>query len=359
MFRWAIWSALAALVIVTTGSAVQASHRGLTLAVVMTNDKEANAIQVYDAGSHTLLQTLPTRGKGGVAGNARGIRAYNGELFAAVNNGSGTVAVFRRSGDRLVFDALVTTTSAPVSIDFSNGHMYVAGATSVDSFVIRQNSVGWMDGTAGLRLAEGGAPPIGATSQIGVVSSRQLLVTLKTDPSPGTVDVVSLTDGVVSGSPAAVPGPAGSMAPFGFSVYGDGSAIITLAHSAQVGLFRAGAFVTAVGSAGQIGPCWTTRVGKYVFVVNTGTKTISRVIGTGSQVFIDAAVAATVTTGGNPIDVDAGDGILAVIDHGAGQSHLSFFAYNRFGELAASGSAIPIAAADANGVAILAPRDDR
>jgi len=357
MFRWAQWSAVAVLVIAGTGPSVQAKDRGLTLAVIMTNDKDANAIQVYDTGTHALLQTLSTHGKGGVSGNARGVRQYNGDLFAAVNYGSGNVAVFRRSGDRLVFDGLVTTTSAPVSIDFGNDHMYVAGTTTVDSFVIRHGRVEWMDGTTALEIAEGGAPPIGATSQIGVTGPRQLLVTLKTDPTPGTVDVVSLADGAVSGSPAAVPGPTGSLAPFGFSVYHDGSAIITLAHSAQDGLFRNGAFVTEIGTAGQLGPCWTTRVGKYVFVVNTGTKTISRLIGTGNHVFIDAAVAATVTTGGNPLDPDADGGVLGVIDHGAGQSHLSLFHYNAFGELSASGSPISIAVADGNGVAIMVARD--
>jgi len=80
--------------------------------------------------------------------------------------------------------------------------------------------------------------------------------------------------------------------------------------------------------------------------VNTGSKTISRLVGTGSNVFVDAAVAATVVTGGSPLDLDADAGILGVIDHGAGQSHLSFFTYNAFGELAASGSPITISVAE-------------
>ena len=40
-----------------------------------------------------------------------------------------------------------------------------------------------------------------------------------------------------------------------------------------------------------------------------------------------------------------------VIDHGAGQSHLSWFTYNRFGELTASGASIVVDVA--NGVAIM------
>jgi len=52
-------------------------------------------------------------------------------------------------------------------------------------------------------------------------------------------------------------------------------------------------------------------------------------------------------------------GVLALIDHGAGQSHLSLFTYNRFGELAASGAPITIGVANANGVAILPAQVDR
>ena len=312
---------------------------------------------MYDVGSRALLQTLSTRGKGGAGGNARGVKQYRGEIVAVVNNGSNTVALYKRDGSGLRFDKLVTTTSAPVSIDFANDHMYVAGATTVDSFVIRHNSVEWLDGTASLELATGGAPPAGSTAQVGAVDERRLLVTLKTDPDPGTVDVVRLRDGAITGAaPVAVSAPAGTLTPFGFSVYPDGTAVITLAHSSQAGLFRDGAF-TSVIDATQAADCWSTRAGKYVFTANTGSKTISRLIGTGNNVFVDASVAATIATGGAPADIDTDEGVLGVIDHGAGQSHLSLFTYTRFGELTASGAPINVGVANANGVAIMAPAD--
>ena len=137
----------------------------------MTNDPVTNQIKVYDVGSRALLQTLSTHGKGGVGGNARGVKQYSGELFAAVNNGSNTVAIYKRDGNGLRFDKLVTTTSAPVSVDFANDHMYVAGATTVDSFVLHRNNVEWLDGTASLELAAGGAPPDGSTAQVGASTS--------------------------------------------------------------------------------------------------------------------------------------------------------------------------------------------
>ena len=81
-----------------------------------------------------------------------------------------------------------------------------------------------------------------------MINDKQLLVTLKTDPDPGTVDVVSLDDGRVTGAiPTAVSAPQGTLAPFGFAVYRDGTAVITLAHSNQDGLFRDGAFTSVVG----------------------------------------------------------------------------------------------------------------
>jgi hypothetical protein len=323
----------------------------------MTNDPTTNQVKVYDTGSRALLQTLSTRGKGGAGGNARGVKQYRGAIVAVVNNGSNTVAVYKREGNGLRFDTLVTTTSAPVSIDFANDHMYVAGATTVDSFVMHRNHVDWLDGTASLELVGGGAPPNGSTAQVGAVDERRLLVTLKTDPNPGTVDVVRLRDGAIVGSaPVAVGAPAGTLTPFGFSVYPDGTAVITLAHSSQAALFRDGAF-TSVIDATQAADCWMTRAGKYVFTANTGSKTISRLVGTGNNVFVDASVAATIATGGAPADIDTAEGVLGVIDHGAGQSHLSLFTYTRFGELTAIGAPIDVGVSNANGVAIVAPAD--
>jgi hypothetical protein len=350
-------SAAVVLVVAAGGSNVQAEHRGRTLAVTMTNDPIENRINVYDADTHALLQSLSTSGKGGVGGNARGVKQYLGAVVAAVNNGSNTVAVFRRDGDTLTFDKVVSTTSAPVSVDFGNDHMYVAGATTVDSFALQGNTVEWLDGTTGLELAGGGTPPSGSTAQVGVINDQQLLVTLKTDPDPGTVDVVSLHDGRVTGTaPIAVSAPQGTLTPFGFAVYGDGTAVITLAHSSEDGLFRNGAF-TSVVSAGQAADCWMTRVGKYVLTANTGSKTISRLIGTGNNVFVDSPVAASIATGGAPADLDADAGVLGVIDHGAGQSHLSLFRYNKFGELTADGTPITVGVANASGVAIMSAGD--
>jgi hypothetical protein len=357
MSKFVVTLSAAAALFAAGAANILAEPHDRTLAVVMTNDPAANQIQVYDAASKTLLQTLSTDGKGGAGNNARGVKQYRGELVAAVNNGSNSVALFRRDHDGLKLEQVVSTTSQPVSVDFSDDHLYVAGATTVDSFAMRNGRVEGLDGTAGLVLADGSVPPDGSTAQVGVVDDRQLLVTLKADPEPGTVDVIALREGRISdANPTAVSAPAGSLAPFGFAVYPDGTALITLAHSNQDGLFRDGAFV-AVADAGQIADCWATRVGKYVFTTNTASRTLSRLVGTGSHVFVDSQVAATIPTG-SPTDLDATGRVLAVVDHGGGQSHLSFFTLNAFGELAANGAAIALGVPDANGVAVI-PASER
>ena len=353
--RKVLCATIACVAFAAGASGIHASRLGRTLVVTMTNDPNSNQLKVYDAESHVLLQTLSTHGQGGAGGNARGIRQHDGRLVAVVNNGSDSVAIFRRDGDVLKFDKVVPTTSEPVSADFGNDHLYVAGATTVDSFVLHENSVEGLDGTTDLALAGGGVPPAGSTAQVGVIGEKQLLVTLKADPDPGTVDIIALDRGRVIGSaPTAVSAPDGSLTPFGFATYEDGTALITLAHSNQDGLFRDGAF-TSVIEAGQAASCWMARAGKYVFVANTGSRSISRLVGTGNNIFVDSRIAAQTPTGA-PADIDADSGVLGVVDHAASQSHLSLFTYNRFGELTAHGTPITIGVPDANGVAILPRR---
>lgn len=355
MFRRLCTTAAALLASAGAIATLHADPQQLTLAIVMTNDPTRNAIQVYDAATRTLLQTVSTNGQGGAGGNARGVRQLDGELFAAVNAGSDTVAIFRRNGNSLVFEQLLPTSSTPESLDFGNDHLYVAGAQTIDSFDVKNHRVGGRDGSALLQLVGNLAPPDGSTAQVGVLDARHVLVTLKTDPTPGTVDVVALDgDGAVQDTLAAVVGaPAGTLTPFGFAPVGDGTAVITLAHSNQDGLFRDAAFVTTI-AAGQTAPCWMTRAGKYLFTANTGSKTISRLVSTGSNVFVDATVAAVVT-GGAPSDLDSNQGLLGVIDHAGGQSHLSLFTYNVTGQLTALGSPITLGVANANGIAIMVP----
>src|SRR6266513_508834 len=102
MFRSVILRNTAALLILAASMAsVHVDQGGTTLAVAMTNDPHANQIKLYDARKQALLQNLATQGKGGVGGNARGVKQLNGELVAVVNDGSNAVGLFKRHRDRL------------------------------------------------------------------------------------------------------------------------------------------------------------------------------------------------------------------------------------------------------------------
>lgn len=93
-----------------------------------------------------------------------------------------------------------------------------------------------------------------------------------------------------------------------------------------------------------------TRFDKYLFTANTSSRTISRLIGTGSNIFVDNPVAASIPTGGAPSDIDTAGGALAVIDRAGAASHLSVYDVNEFGELPAVRTAT--VGPSANGIAI-------
>ena len=67
-------AAVACFALVASVAWIHANSHDVTVVVTMTNDPETNQIKVYDANARVLLQTLPTHGKGGVGGNARGIK---------------------------------------------------------------------------------------------------------------------------------------------------------------------------------------------------------------------------------------------------------------------------------------------
>src|SRR5215467_5375476 len=79
-----------------------------TLVVTMSNT-DTNQLMVYDANGQ-LIQTVSTQGKGGASGNAGGI-ATAGNMLAAVNFGSQSVAVLRRHGNGFSVSQTVNTAS--------------------------------------------------------------------------------------------------------------------------------------------------------------------------------------------------------------------------------------------------------
>src|SRR6201997_2985646 len=134
--------------------------------VVTASNATANQLLVYSP-SGKLLQTLSTNGAGGATGNAGGVQTSNG-LVAVVNFGSRSVSIFQVGHDGLSLTQVVPTVANPVSVTFGENHLYVLGATQVESHPIFGDVVSSNpDGVSTLLVADGSAAQVGVlTSQI-------------------------------------------------------------------------------------------------------------------------------------------------------------------------------------------------
>ena len=110
--------------------ALQAANDPNTLIVTASN-ATANQLLVFNTAGK-LMQTVSTQGKGGASGNAGGIEAHGGTV-AVVNFGSQNVSIFERGNNGLQMRQLVPTVPNPVSVAFGAGHLYILGATKVES----------------------------------------------------------------------------------------------------------------------------------------------------------------------------------------------------------------------------------
>jgi hypothetical protein len=314
---------------------INAAQSHNTLVVTSSNNAAGNSLLAFDS-TGALVQTISTGGLGGVSGNAGGIAAA-GHLVAVVNFGSQSVSLFELTHDGFVLSDVISTLSQPVSVAFGHGHLYVLGTTSVESHRLDGGDVeAASDGSATLLRADGSA------AQVGVVGD-QLLITEKSN----TVEVVDVQAGAVTGAATAVPIPAGSDTPLGLTTRGS-AGYVTIAHSDEVGLVKAGQLTSLVGSGSQHAPCWLALVGQNLYSSNSPSHSISRYIVSGTQVILDAPIVAT--TAGAPTDIGSFGNVVGVLDGGP-QTHLTQFAVDEDGNL--QQIAVSVVNRGANGVAVI------
>src|SRR5512145_727337 len=332
---------LTAVALLTVGIAAAAERDGTV--IVTSSNTADNHLRVYDTAG-TLIQEVPTLGRGGVGGNAGGIATSNGQV-AVVNFGSQTVSLFSRGEAGFELRQVIPTSSQPVSVAFGKTHLYVLGTTTVESHRIGPDGPdAHADGIAGLLLADGSAAQVG-------VAGDELIVTEK----GGALERVQLRQGAVFGTPVAVALAEGqSDTPFGLTTRGS-NVYVTFAGSDTVGVVKndrqtAFAATGIPGGAGQHAPCWIAVVGPYLFTTNSPSHSVSRLIAAGANILLDDPVAAQ--TAGAPIDVAAEGELLALVElDGGGGSHLTQFRIDEDGTLTRTVST-PIASR-ANGIAIV------
>jgi hypothetical protein len=332
--------AFALLLAAATGAR---SDDGQTLVVTASN-ATTNQLLVYDANAN-LIQTIATKGQGGVSGNAGGIATEQNQL-AVVNFGSTSVSLFERTGNGFELRQVIPAASSPVSVAFGNNHLYILGATEVESHQMFGSTANSNpDGMTRLIEANGSA------AQVGVLPG-QLIITEKSIPSNaniGAIETVSLRGDGAVGGPAAmvtnIPPYPNSNTPFGLVTRGN-DAYVTIAHSNEISLVRNGALLTVTGSGSQNAPCWLTLDGPFLFSSNSPSMSVSRYAVYGQKIVQDAAVAASLN--GDPTDITHRAGLVAVIDGGG---HLSIFSVDEDGNLTVKG--VAGISSVANGVAIV------
>jgi hypothetical protein len=334
-----ILSYLSALALLSgTVLTATAEIRGGQTLVVTASNTTTNRLLAYDTGGH-LLQTVATGGEGGVSGNAGGI-ATRGDRLALVNFGSKSVSLFRRYEEGFRLTQVISTASAPESVAFGHGHLYILGTTKVESHRVFDWGVdSGPDGIVPLVVADGSA------AQVGVLET-QLIITEKSN----AIETVHLDeDGAVEGAATLVKDiPANVNAPFGL-VTRDNDAYVTIAHANEISLVRNATVDTVTGSGTQHAPCWVALDGPFLFSSNSPSMSISRYLVYGTKIIQQVAVAATLN--GAPTDIAHREGLVAVIDGAGTVSHLSVFSVDGDGILSLNGVAtIPSAA---NGVAIV------
>jgi 6-phosphogluconolactonase (cycloisomerase 2 family) len=304
---------------------------------VQTNELTGNRIGVYGRaadGTLTLAAFYPTGGLGGAAlpGTqsdrlaSQGSLVYDGahDLLFAVNAGSNTVSTFGVDGDRLALDGVVSSGGQfPAGIAVHGDLVFVlnsGGPGIVQGFRIEDGSLKPISGSSrSLGLANTSPPDfLMSPGQIGFSpDGRQLLVTTKASGS--TIDIFQVEhDGTLS--PTFVANPSATPVPFAFT-FAHGRLVSGEAATSSVTTYRVGYGGALTGaesqSDGQTALCWIQRVGRFIYVSNTGSNTLSSFTLDGGRPTLLAAVAATTEPG--PIDLTSpGQGRFLYAETGGG-----------------------------------------
>lgn len=319
------------------------------LVLTSTNDPGANAIVVYQletggAPALSMVQMLPTGGRGGASGNA-GILQMKNDFGAVANYGSSTVSELVREGDFIEVRSqirLAPGCSKPDSVALAGEQLFVAGANCVESH-------GWpsgaLDGTV-VHLTDASAAQVAVGKTWGAV----------TFTSGSVVQVGLMRGGALSGSvtPVVLPGEADDT-PLGAAFWGDILGF-TPAHSPD-----SFAIVDARRNVHPVvgptppfpanAPCWVAKgPGNVWYTGNSPGQTISIFFSDGKGgVFYKSVPLPGVPT---DITVSGDRKWLAVIYSADGSGHVALFSIDAYGDLTPEATSDPIGVPAFNGVAI-------
>ncbi|MBW4051103.1 MAG: hypothetical protein HIU85_06495 [Proteobacteria bacterium] len=348
--------AVAAASLLAAGlAAAHESDRGV-LVLTSTNDPGSNQVLVYRmqtgaAPALSLVQTLPTGGRGGAGGNA-GILQMKDDLGAVANYGSNSVSELVREGDFIRVGRQIRLAPGcvkPDSVALSGRQLFVAGATCLES---HDWPSGILDGAV-VHLSDASAAQVAIGETWGAVTFTS-----------GSVQQVGLTSwGALSGSlaPVALPSAANDT-PLGAAFWGDILGF-TPAHSPD-----SFAIVDAQRKVYPIAgptppfpanaPCWVAKgPGSVWYTGNSPGQAISTFFTDGKGgVFYKS-----VPVPGVPTDLTVSkDGRwLAVIYSANDNGYVAVFAIDKYGDLTPEATSSPVGVPAFSGIAISEPAGAR
>src|SRR5262245_10979266 len=290
---------------------------------IQTNEPSGNRIVVFDRaddGSLTQANVYATGGNGGTAAPgtesdrlaSQGSLVYDSghSVLIAVNAGSDTVTTFKVNGDRLQGRKVVASGGQfPASIAVHGRLVYVlnaGGAGIVQGYKIRGHHLRPIPGSArSLGLANGNPPNfLTSPGQVGFSpNGRKLLVTTKMSGSH--VDVFRVRrDGTLSATP--VVNNSATPVPFAFTFTPQGRLADGEAGASSLTTYELNGDGTLAdprsATDGQMALCWIIRAGRFYYVSNTGSNTLSSfTVGGDGTPSLLAAIAAATNAG--PIDM--------------------------------------------------------
>ncbi|MFZ0552951.1 MAG: hypothetical protein WAM21_19305 [Steroidobacteraceae bacterium] len=339
---------LAASLLVASLALADEPGRGV-LVLTSTNSPGTNQVLVYqlEAGTTSalsLVQTLPTGGKGGASGNA-GIVQMRDDFGAVANYGSNSVSELVREGDFIAVRGQIRLAPGcmkPDSVALTRQQLFVVGANCVESHAW---PAGLQDGAV-VRLSNASAAQVAVGRTWGAITFTS-----------GAVEQVGLTGwGALSGSIASVSLPsAANNTPLGAAFWGD---ILGFnpAHSpdsfavvdAQRNVYPV---VGPTPPYPTNAPCWTAKgPGNVWYTGNSPGQAISIFFSDGKGgVFYKSVPVPGVPT---DITVSKDRKWLAVIYAANGNGHVAVFGIDKYGDLTPKATSTPIGVAAFSGVAI-------
>jgi hypothetical protein len=338
---------LAAAILAAAAAVADEPERGV-LVLTSTNDPSANEVVVFKldaAGSPalSLVNMLPTRGKGGASGNA-GILQFRNDLGAVGNYGSNNISRIVRRHDFVSIEGtigLAPNCSKPDSVALTRDHLFLVGANCAESHAWPSGNV---DGTVALTDPSAAQIAVGKDWAAVTMTSGSLL------------QLPLRWDGSLSGSSAAVTLPSeANNTPLGAAFWDDVLGF-TPAHSADsFALVNKSRDVFPITGPTPPyptnAPCWVAKgPGNVWYTANSPGHAISIFLTDGQGgVFYKS-----IPLPGAPTDitVSADKKWLAIIYSAGASAYVAVFAIDAYGDLTAAATSSPIGVASFSGVAI-------